>query len=58
VVDIVLPFSEDGFYRFGDIPWLIAMSLVPEDGAARDWIRCVFAWKDDGSAEGQFFISR
>jgi hypothetical protein len=53
-IEIVLPHSLDGFYRFGDLPWQISESLVPDDEDAKDWIRCVYTWRDDDSEDGVF----
>lgn len=54
VVRIVLPYSEDGFYRFGDLAWLISQALCPDDENAKNWLRCVYTWRDDGSPDGLF----
>jgi len=54
VIDIVLPFSADGFYRFGELATHIARALVPPQENDGDWLLSVTCWKDDGSAEGLF----
>lgn len=54
VVEIVLPYSEDGFYRFGDLAWLISQSLCPDDEGARNWIKCVYSWRESGADDGIF----
>lgn len=53
-IEIVLPNSLDGFYRFGDLAWLISQALCPDDENAKNWLRCVYTWRDDGSPDGLF----
>lgn len=53
-VEIVLPYRSDGFYRFGDLAWLISQALCPDDENAKNWLRCVYTWRDDGSPDGLF----
>lgn len=51
---IVLPSSEDGYYRFGELPALIAEALHPDEKRPDDFILSVVIWRDDGSEYGQF----
>ncbi|WP_293225027.1 hypothetical protein [Ottowia sp.] len=53
--EITLPLSEDGYYRFGKLPGLIADALYPGDEQFRDHLTKVVIWRDDGTKEGQYF---
>jgi hypothetical protein len=52
VIEIFLPHTDGGFYRFGDLPELIANSRCPDDSTLKPWIKAVLSWLDDGSKEG------
>jgi len=54
VIEIFLPHTDGGFYRFGDLPELIANSRCPDDSTLKPWIKAVLSWLDDGSKEGVF----
>jgi hypothetical protein len=54
VKSIVLPATEDGFYRFDELPGLIANALHPASNYPEDHILSVVIWRDDGTEHGQY----
>lgn len=51
---IVLPPTEGGYYRFGELPAIIAEALHPDEHYPDDYIMWVVVWRDDGSEHGQY----
>ncbi|MBT9608989.1 MAG: hypothetical protein IV110_02980 [Aquabacterium sp.] len=51
---IVLPPTEGGYYRFGELPQLIAEALHPDELYPDDYIKAVVIWRDDGSEHGLY----
>jgi len=56
VKKIVLPPTEGGYYRFGELPELIAEALHPDELYPDDYIKAVVIWRDDGSEHGQYIM--
>jgi hypothetical protein len=54
VKKIVLPPTEDGYYRFGELPAIIAEALHPDENYPDDYIMSVVIWRDDGTEHGQY----
>jgi hypothetical protein len=54
VKKIVLPPTEGGYYRFGELPQLIAEALHPDEMYPDDLFTSVIAWRDDGTERGQY----
>lgn len=53
---IVLPPTESGYYRFGELPQIIAEALHPDELYPDDYIKAVAIWRDDGSEHGQYIM--
>lgn len=51
---IVLPPTEGGYYRFGELPQIIAEALHPDELYPDDYILSVVIWRDDGTELGQY----
>lgn len=52
---IVLPPTEGGYYRFGELPQLIAEALHPDEKYPDDVYLSAIVWRDDGTEHGQYF---
>jgi len=52
---IQLPPTHNGYYRFGDLPGLIAEARHPETDSAADYTTKVVIWRDDGTEAGKYF---
>lgn len=51
---IVLPPTEGDYYRFGELPQLIAEALHPDELYPDDYILSLVIWRDDGTELGQY----
>lgn len=53
---IVLQPTEGGYYKFGELPQLIAEALHPDELYPDDYILSVVIWRDDGTEHGQYIM--